>query len=167
LTDGIGQFLFRGKPQRELNPVIDLRFPLGKLRGGFPMTDLHLAFPAEDQDDADRQRVRDAQQQERIARRELRALKRGLAAILWSASVTPAQRAEFIGLLSSPRQQQIDPALVPTAMSTAEERLVRIHRGLTKGEKALLSGVATLLAERDAFRRENEALRKKTPKKGR
>jgi len=133
------------------------------------MTGLHLASS----DDAAlraereaRQRVQDAQQRQRLARRELRALERGLAAILSSPTVTAAQRAEFIGLLTGSRRRSIDPGLASglAALSHTEERLVQIHRELSRGAKAVLSGVATAGAEREALREENERLRQKGTK---
>jgi hypothetical protein len=130
------------------------------------MPDLHLASADDAALRAEReahQRVQDAQQRQRLARRELRGLERGLAAILSSPSVTAAQRAEFIGLLAGSRRQQIDPGLTSglIALSHTEERLVQIHRELSRGAKAVLSGVATALAERDQLRQENETLRRK------
>lgn len=125
------------------------------------MPNLHLASP----DDAAlraerdaRQRVQDAQQRQRLARRELRALERGLAAILSSPSVTAAQRAEFIGLLAGSRRRAIDPDLASglAALSHAEEMLVQVHRGLSQGAKRVLSGVAAVFAERDALRQQVE-----------
>ena len=129
------------------------------------MADLHLASPddARQQYDADlEQRVTDAEQQRRIARRELHALERSLAAILSSPSVSAAQRAEFVGLLSSTRRRRIDPDLAGVvALSSAEDTLVQVHRGLSRGAKAVLSGVATALAERDQLRQAVERLRRK------
>lgn len=127
------------------------------------MADLHLA--SSDNVVSSREEL-DTEQQLRAARRELRALERSLAAILASASVSTAQRAEFVGLLTyGGRRRRPDAAVLPV-LSVAEQRLVETHRALDQSSKALLSHVASILAERDGLRQENEALRRKG-KKGR